>query len=1325
MEFVDFNSNAEVLSISFSDDVPHSVVISDDGVLDNGKSRLLIDGLHEIDFRNPSQSLRIHATTPGSSVVYSGVDSGFIASFDFASPQIAIDANNADLVYSKNRIGVGSALNFSIIDPGTEITIINEAAVSAQGTAIDDLIAVEIFDQEVFVDFGNFRTLIPRSGFHFDGLEGKAILVLQDLRVSSTVLGIELNMESGSMGNLTASFGNEVDDFLITFDQIHAIEDDFEAESRTYSFANVLNEVELSSEGDHLRISTLEFSCAFTAPTQELTINGGESNDLLTIDAFGFVGSMMNLTVNAGSGDDEIYLKRSSAAQTNLNGDAGNDFIRVGEPSLSGVLGSVVVDGGEHDTTRTETQVIAVNGEVVEREKTVGDRLEVFGDDVDATAIVSVTGNSVGVSSHSGAITFAQIETTIIQNAIAGNRVNVIETNDDQNVVVFGGDNADAVAIAGSGNNSFVDVFVGGGDDIIEVENTGMGSWLNIWTYDGNDELVVNQSGENSVVNIETGIGNDRPWIQDTGENSFLRIATDDGDDALILNGTGVGSRTEYFAGAGNERVLVSSVVEHTTYIKGDVWLRGEDDGPAGSSDRTGDGLEFYYSSESEQQNLSLGESTFQRTESDITGVVHFEGWESIFVYASEMNDVLRVSGTANGSFVDARLVGGDDELIVESTGDGSVLSVATGGGKDTADISSTGVDSQFQICTEVAPDEYQLPFGDESVLIRSSGENSRVGVVTGRGEDTVTVLTTGVGSETQIATGQASDLIDLRGSGAGSTTFVQAGEANDRIIISSDTAVGYAISGSYLVYGDEDDETSTSETTINSQGQVISRSYSEGDKLDLFFNAVDDPREYRLEASTFSRVDDQNTESIAFDGIESLFAAFGGGDDFLTVMDTAVNSLVDVRMNGGDDKLVVEQTGENSLLYVETDDGADYATIRSTGVGSLTRLFTYETSEFDGDDRVTVVKTGIESGLEIATGSGEDQAFIESTATGSILSIILGGDDDLVNLYSVGGPASIRASEGDDTVNVFFAMEGVRDVGFEIPEFGVLIHGDEGNDSLVLQDDQSSFDLADSRLNIAGFEQLQRTGVTTSPIMLNAETVKAIAPDGGELMIDSTVSGGLSVTDSDKWRMAAPVIRNGKFLLRASYSENANIEIIIAVVVERPWKNMLISEDVNGDGKPSALDALIVINELNASNFSTESQLRDPVLVTNWLGLYYDVTGDGRVTALDALVIINKLNLIDSEGASEDLDDATDLVPYSPMTTSKPADARNFPEPGSAFDLAVDLMFSASQDGFNPSQIQAKLTNVTTLTSESEDLKALAVDELLSNSGFFVTLWE
>jgi len=77
-----------------------------------------------------------------------------------------------------------------------------------------------------------------------------------------------------------------------------------------------------------------------------------------------------------------------------------------------------------------------------------------------------------------------------------------------------------------------------------------------------------------------------------------------------------------------------------------------------------------------------------------------------------------------------------------------------------------------------------------------------------------------------------------------------------------------------------------------------------------------------------------------------------------------------------------------------------------------------------------------------------------------------------------------------------------------------------------------------------------------------------------------------------------------------------------ITVEVRNGWRNQVLPGDVNGDRIVSPLDALVVLNELNARG-SRQLGRPGPEAAADRL----DVDGNGYVNPLDALLVINELN--------------------------------------------------------------------------------------------------
>ena len=83
-------------------------------------------------------------------------------------------------------------------------------------------------------------------------------------------------------------------------------------------------------------------------------------------------------------------------------------------------------------------------------------------------------------------------------------------------------------------------------------------------------------------------------------------------------------------------------------------------------------------------------------------------------------------------------------------------------------------------------------------------------------------------------------------------------------------------------------------------------------------------------------------------------------------------------------------------------------------------------------------------------------------------------------------------------------------------------------------------------------------------------------------------------------------------------------------VILANPWQNSPNPYDVNNDGGVSPIDALLLINYINAGHGGAVP----PVLPGETPPPpYYDVNGDGVITAQDVLVVINQLN--DASGTS------------------------------------------------------------------------------------------
>jgi hypothetical protein len=107
------------------------------------------------------------------------------------------------------------------------------------------------------------------------------------------------------------------------------------------------------------------------------------------------------------------------------------------------------------------------------------------------------------------------------------------------------------------------------------------------------------------------------------------------------------------------------------------------------------------------------------------------------------------------------------------------------------------------------------------------------------------------------------------------------------------------------------------------------------------------------------------------------------------------------------------------------------------------------------------------------------------------------------------------------------------------------------------------------------------------------------------------------------------------------------------------PWRNPNIPEDVNDSGSVEPLDALILINEINAN----QARSLDGSGLTN--PPYLDVNGDRAISPLDILQVINYIN---RRGSGEGENRASTTVPAKGDYSSEQNGISLFPS--FAFDL-------------------------------------------------------
>ena len=159
---------------------------------------------------------------------------------------------------------------------------------------------------------------------------------------------------------------------------------------------------------------------------------------------------------------------------------------------------------------------------------------------------------------------------------------------------------------------------------------------------------------------------------------------------------------------------------------------------------------------------------------------------------------------------------------------------------------------------------------------------------------------------------------------------------------------------------------------------------------------------------------------------------------------------------------------------------------------------------------------------------------------------------------------------------------------------------------------------------------------------------------------------------------------------------------------------NFLQPTDTNGDSVTSALDALVVINELRANNIAEGELLATPFM--------NDVNKDDKISAIDALLVINELrrkNFLEAEQSSISLAADSDLS----FESSVPAEGEFVPldieQPNG---MSAALLSGTDADAIS---LDAQLTNTnlqTTSVMSADDSRSLAVAELVGQASSTVS---
>ncbi|MEM6778301.1 MAG: Ig-like domain-containing protein [Planctomycetota bacterium] len=226
---------------------------------------------------------------------------------------------------------------------------------------------------------------------------------------------------------------------------------------------------------------------------------------------------------------------------------------------------------------------------------------------------------------------------------------------------------------------------------------------------------------------------------------------------------------------------------------------------------------------------------------------------------------------------------------------------------------------------------------------------------------------------------------------------------------------------------------------------------------------------------------------------------------------------------------------------------------------------------------------------------------------------------------------------------------------------------------------------------------EIDVTDSFTSPFPLDLSTLTIVTqPENGT----ATVNDGLIVYTPD------PGYTGDDFLVFRVADINGNftddIRMDLTTVSSR-LQNPIDPSDVNRNGEVTALDALLVVNRLNAAGGIGQIPVTDDdfgIGTNNGVDeqFYYDQSGDGFISALDALRVINTINEQDLLPVSEPLFSASG----SPLTTDE--------------QLAGTIAASPAEEPNSVDELASKV--VGTAGTSDATLATIALDQVEQGAG-------
>lgn len=784
---------------------------------------------------------------------------------------------------------------------------------------------------------------------------------------------------------------------------------------------------------------------------------GGIGNDqLVQLNA----GANSRIEFNGEAGTDTLVVRASAAtSQTQLNGGTENDTFTLGSVAnlLTGIAGTVMVDGGAQAAAPTATASVTAAGQTITRTLQVGDTLTLNDQARAAAATYNLSATAFNRDTTVAATVFTGIETINLNAGTAANDINVLNTPASSNTTIVSQDAADAIDITTTGTNSILVVNAAGSADPINVANTGAGSVTQINAGDEADAVIVTTSGANSGVAINGDAGSDALTVQNTGSgpsvlitggaeadaitlltaaaNSRVQFDGDGGADALTVRALVSTSQLQINGGTENDTIVLGSVANLLNAIRGPVTVNGGGQAPAplvtatvtakgqtiSTSGPAGDTLRFNDQGNGAVARYNLNATTFNRD--TIVAPTTFVDIETIDLNAGNAANDINVVSTPAGSNTTIDSQDAADDIDITNTGRDAILIVNAAGGADAVDIANTGGDgadagtfgSVTQINAGDGPDTLTLVrTGRRSGVALIGGAEADVvtvqnaapgSSVLGLGEadnDTLTQLNAGATSRIELDGGVGSDGLTLRASALTSQTQLSGGADSDSITLGSVTNSLSGILGRVMVDGGAQLAAPTTSATVTVPGRTVTATVSVGDTLNLNDQGHPAGATYSLSAGAFNR--GTTIAATALLRIETIRLNAGSAANVINVASTPASSNTTITGQDVADDVNITTTGRDSILVINAAGGEDSIDIANTGgdgpdAGALGSVVVVNAG--DGDDTVTQTGSGADSGTEINGEGDDDQIVVLGSGAGSATDANGGAGNDGVRIGS------------------------------------------------------------------------------------------------------------------------------------------------------------------------------------------------------------------------------------------------------------------------------------------------------------------------------------